>query len=103
MNINNEFVVYLDVSICDYAFEAIEGIRYTVDISVNNVIESSNKIATSFGKFVVLFNKTEIIIQNVFFSQFLYGLQITHLTETSAVIQYTTPHCVIQNDLVVKL
>ena len=71
--------------------------------SVNNVIGSSNKIVTFFGKFVVLSNKTDIIIQNVFFSQFLYGLQITHSTETSAVIQYTTPNCVIQNDLMVKL
>ena len=90
MNINNEFVADL---VCDYAFEAVEGIRNTVDISVNNVIGSGNKIVTSFGKFVVLFNKTDII-QNVFFSQFLYGLQITLVTETSTVIQYTTPNCV---------
>ena len=103
MNINNEFVADRDFSICDYAFEAVEGIRYTVDISVNNVIGSGNKIVTSFGKFVVLSNKTDIIIQNVFFSQFLYGLQITHLTETSPVIQYTTPNCGIQNDFMVKL
>ena len=100
LNINNEFVADRDFSICDYAFEAVEGVRYTVDISVNNVIGNS---VAFFDKFVVLFNITDIIIQNVFFSQFLYGLQITHLTETSAVLQYTTPNCVIQNDLMDKL
>ena len=39
LNINNEFVADLDFSICDYAFEAVEGIRYTVDILLIMLLE----------------------------------------------------------------